>query len=84
MVLIHTISESDNDIQKNRDFRQVVGERIVMKALRRRRDGRVEVVDVLSGPESPPGDPDGRGVCVVRLEGGAELTIPAEEVQFIE
>lgn len=55
-----------------------------MKALRRRRDGRVEVVDVLSGPESPPNDPEGRDVCVVRLENGAELTIPAEEVQFIE
>ncbi len=55
-----------------------------MKALRRRRDGRVEVVDVLSGPKSPPGDLDGMRVCVVRLESGAELTIPAEEVQFIE
>lgn len=55
-----------------------------VKALRRRRDGRVEVVDVLSGPESPPDDPGGREVCVVRLESGAELTIPAEEVQFIE
>lgn len=55
-----------------------------MKALRRRRDGQVEVVDVLSGPESPPGDPDGRRVCVVRLASGVELTIPAEEVQFIE
>ncbi len=55
-----------------------------MKALRRRRDGRVEVVDVLRGPESPPGDPNGMHVCVVRLESGVELTIPAEEVQFIE
>jgi len=55
-----------------------------MKALRRRRDGQVEVVDVLNGPESPPDDPGGSEVCVVRLEGGAELTIPAEEVQFIE
>lgn len=55
-----------------------------MKALRRRRDGRVEVVDVLSGPESPAGDLGGREVCVVRLESGAELTIPAEEVQFID
>ncbi len=55
-----------------------------MKALRRRRDGRAEVVDVLSGPEGPPGDPGGSEVCVVRLEGGAELTVPAEEIQFIE
>ena len=55
-----------------------------MKVLRRRRDGRVEVVDILSGPKSPPGDPRGREVCVVRLECGTELTIPAEEVQFIE
>lgn len=59
-------------------------ERWAVKALRRRRDGRVEVVDVLSGPESPAGDLGGREVCVVRLESGAELTIPAEEVQFID
>jgi len=54
-----------------------------VKALRRRRDGGVEVVDVLSGPENPPGNPEGRRVCVVRLESGVELTIPAKEVQFI-